>query len=446
MTRPRVLLIAEAANPEMVSVPLEGWSHAAALTEVADVHLVTQVRNREAIAKAGWVEGRDFTAIDTENVIGPAYRATKLLRGGGGSGWTLNTAVKSAAYPYFEWRVWKHFKPTLKAGEYDIVHRLTPLSPTAPSLLAKRCRRLNVPFILGPLNGGLPWPWQFDDRRRAEREWLSYIRGAHRLLPGYRATRRHASAIIVGSRATQQQIPARHQHKTIYIPENAVDPKRFDTPPVRPTPPPLQLVFLGRLVPYKGPDMLLEAAKPLLQDGLAELTFIGDGPMRNELEAQARHTRGVTFTGKVPHTDVQARLARAHVLGLPSIREFGGAVVLEAMTLGVAPVVVDYGGPGELVTEDTGVAIPMGSRDEIVSRLRDALTNLCEDPARIDAMGQRACQRVERLFTWPAKAGHTREVYRWVLGERADKPAFDFASPEDKSGAKPLASSPEVVA
>ena len=45
----RVLLIAEQCNPTFVSVPLEGWSHSQAIAEVADTHLVTQVRNREAI-------------------------------------------------------------------------------------------------------------------------------------------------------------------------------------------------------------------------------------------------------------------------------------------------------------------------------------------------------------------------------------------------------------
>jgi hypothetical protein len=82
----------------------------------------------------------------------------------------------------------------LRAGEFSLVHRLTPLSPTLPSLLASRCKEIGVPFVWGPINGGVPWPAAFDRERRREREWLSYVRGAYRYLPGYRASTRRCAA------------------------------------------------------------------------------------------------------------------------------------------------------------------------------------------------------------------------------------------------------------
>jgi glycosyltransferase involved in cell wall biosynthesis len=423
----RVLLIAEAANPEWTSVPLVGWSLAHALMQRDDIdgHLVTQVRNRQAIERFGWTEGRQFTAIDSESLTRPLYRLGNLLRGGSGKGWTMMTALSAISYQYFERLVWKRFGRRIQNGEFDLVHRLTPLSPTAPSPIAGKVRRAGVRFVWGPINGGLPWPREFDGARRAEREWLSYVRGAYKLMPGYHATRRNCSTIIIGSKATWDQMPARYHPKCHYIPENAIDPMRFTARRVRQASQPIRAVFLGRLVPYKGPDMLLEAALPLLKQGQMTLDMIGDGPLMSVLRGVVEREgleKAVRFRGWVEHQQVQHELAEMDVLTFPSIREFGGAVVLEAMAVGVVPVIVDYGGPAELVTTETGWTIPMGSRAQIVENLRGKLAELCNDPARIDAKSQAAREHVFSQFTWQAKAGQVLDVYRGLLQQDAEHP------------------------
>lgn len=429
----RVLLIAEAANPEWTSVPLVGWSLANALMQRDDIdgHLVTQVRNRDAIERFGWTEGREFTAIDSEAVTRRLYKLGSSLRGGKGKGWTMMTALSAISYQYFERLVWKRFGQGIENGEYDLVHRLTPLSPTAPSPIAGKVRRAGVPFMWGPINGGLPWPRAFDGARRAEREWLSYIRGAYKLMPGYHATRRHCSAIIVGSRATWDQMPPRYHHKCHYIPENAIDPARFSARRSHEATRPIRAVFLGRLVPYKGPDMLLDAAVPLLKQGQMTLNIIGDGPLmpmlRQTVEGEGL-SDSVTLRGWLEHDQIQHELAKSDLLTFPSIREFGGAVVLEAMAVGVVPVIVDYGGPAELVTPETGWTIPLSPRAGIVENLRKRLTALCSDPAQIDAKSHAAREHVFDQFTWQAKAKQVTTAYQAALQGTAERPCHEGAA------------------
>lgn len=429
----RVLLIAEQCNPEWVSVPLEGWSHSQAIAGKVSAHLITQVRNRDAIRRAGAREGVDFTAIDSEALEARIYRLANRLRGGANKGWTLMTAAGTLTYPYFEYLIWKRFGRRIRAGKFDIVHRLIPLSPTSPSFLAGKCRAAGVPFILGPLNGGVPWPKHFDSARRKEKEWLSYIRDAYKLLPGYRSTRSSASAILIGSCDTWRQMPASYHGKCVYIPENAIDPRRFSKRRTRTARRPIRGVFIGRLVPYKGADMLIEAAASLIREGKLTIEIIGDGPQMQELKgliARERVESGVKLAGWVAHERLQDHLLEADLFTFPSIREFGGAVVLEAMAVGVVPIVMNYGGPAELVTDRTGWLIPMGSRAEIIDRLRKVLTTLADQPEQIEAKSALSYERAHGLFTWDTKAEQVLAVYQWMLNPALPKPSFGMPLPD----------------
>jgi glycosyltransferase involved in cell wall biosynthesis len=415
----KVLLIAEQANPEWVSVPLVGWSLATAIAKQVSAHIVTQVRNRDAFLRQGLREGIDFTAIDSERVERPMYALAGMLRGGNTLGWTTQTAMSSIVYPYFERLVWKRFGDAIRKREFDLVHRLTPLTPTAPSPLHRKCLKAGVPFIMGPLNGGLPWPEGYGDVRLKEKEWLSYVRSAYQFLPGVRATVSRASAVIAGSRHTQMELARLGRRQDVlYMPENGISEQFLSKVADPYDGKVLKVCFVGRLVPYKGPDILLEAMLPFLKSGRVHVGVVGDGPMMPELKAFVAHhdvADSVTLHGWQTHESVKDILSQSHVLGFPSIREFGGGVVLEAMALGVVPVVVDYGGPGELVDAEIGYSVPMGTRQAIAHSVRSAVEDLLDNASRVSELSAKAVARVRERHTWRRKAEQMQSIYEQAL-------------------------------
>lgn len=419
----RVLLIAEAANPEWTSVPLIGWKLSRALAEIADVHLVTQIRNQGAILRAGLIEGRDFTVIDNEDVALPLVRISSKLRGGAGKGWTTTMAFSSLAYYSFERKLWRLFQTRISAHEFDLVHRITPVSPTSQSIIAKRLAKLSVPFVVGPLNGGVPWPRNFIDRQHAERDWLSDFRWIYKLMPGYQSMRKHSAAIIAGSRHTLEEMPRWAKNKCVYIPENGVDRVCPEAAARRPRTAPLRGAFVGRLVPYKGADLLIESATEYLRNGQLELDIIGRGPQRSLLETMVKELdveRYVRFHGWIPHAKVPDILGSCDFMALPSVREFGGGVVVESMALGVTPIVADYAGPSELVDETTGIRVPFRDKKSLVQGMTSAIGNVIRAPDILNRLGAAARCKVADKLTWEAKALQIYRVYEAVLAGNKD--------------------------
>lgn len=416
--RLRVLLIAEACNPAWSSVPLVGYNLAQALACRPDLQITvaTHVRNRPMLADSELAQRASIHYVDNEWLTGPLFRLSKWLRGGTTLSWTTVTALAWPSYQVFESALFARFRRQLEAGYFDLIHRVTPLTPTIPSPLAGWVR---TPMLLGPLNGGLPWPTEYPELRRQEREWLTPLRGLYRKMPGYGTCWRHLAGVVAGSRHTATEIPADFRGRRFYIPENGIDPTRFPLQGAsQPTGKRFRFLTAGRLVPYKGVDLTLEAlAGSSLLRQQSELVVIGDGPMRQSLENQAAAaglTDCVRFLGWLPQAELANQLRTAQAFAFPSLREFGGGVVLEAMASGLAPVVVGHGGPGELVG-DCGVVLPLQPRQQLVADLRQAMESLVSDPGRTRALGQAACERVRNEFTWERKADRIVAAYREVL-------------------------------
>jgi glycosyltransferase involved in cell wall biosynthesis len=173
--------------------------------------------------------------------------------------------------------------------------------------------------------------------------------------------------------------------------------------------------FLGRVVPEKGIDVLVDALASLD----ARLLVVGDGVARAELQARTVGWPAgkATFVGGVSDAAVPDYLACMDALVLPSRTTTGwaeqfGHVLIEAMAAGV-PVVGSSSGAIPEVIGEAGVVFPEGD----VTALRVQLTALLADAElrkRLVALGR---ARVERLYTNDRIARAQREIYRAVLAE-----------------------------
>ena len=175
------------------------------------------------------------------------------------------------------------------------------------------------------------------------------------------------------------------------------------------------LLFLGRLHPEKGPDLLLEALDRLRRvrpDGW-RVALVGDGPLRADLARQVAERRlgdRVLLPGARRH--VAPWLDAADLLVLPSREEGMPVAALEAMMRGRPVVGTSVGGTPEVVENDrTGLLVPPAD----VAALAQALDALIADAGRRISLGTAAASEARRRFTLERMADATLAEYRRLL-------------------------------
>ena len=250
---------------------------------------------------------------------------------------------------------------------------------------------------------------------------------------------RRASRIVVSSPAlgSHADALALYRDRTVVIPFGIPDPAAATASDaasvgdVRGRWPGPIVLFVGRLVPYKGVEVLLEA----LRDVHAAAVIIGDGPLRDHLQRRATELGidgRVFFLGSVPEPALAAWYSACDLLVLPSITaaEAFGLVQLEAMARG-KPVVstrLESGVPW--VNQDglTGVTVPAGD-PQALSR---AMASLTTGAAARTRMGAAARSRFVAMFTRERMVDQTAALYTDVVANAArrtplGKRAFDVA-------------------
>lgn len=294
----------------------------------------------------------------------------------------------------------------------DVVHQPIPVSPKEPSLLYG----LGAPVVIGPMNGGMDFPPGFETSdAAASRLLINVVRrlshGMNLLMPG----KRKAALLLVANQRTRDALPLGHSPRVVELVENGVELALWQLADrqVAPADRPTRYVFMGRLVDVKRVDLLLQAFAQASKQQAMSLLVIGDGPLLPQLKQQAQalgieSSTGISegmvhFAGWMHQSEAARQMTEQDCLILPSVRECGGAVVLEAMAVGLPVIAVKWGGPADYLDDSCGILIPPVNATQLANALENAMVELAQDPALRARLGKAGRAKVEREFCWDKK-------------------------------------------
>lgn len=298
-----------------------------------------------------------------------------------------------------------------------VVHQPTPVSPRMPSMIFG----VGAPVVIGPMNGDMSFPVAFRKREHALTRWIiATLRGASGALHLFMPGKRKAAVLLVSNERTHRALPQRVRGEVMQFCENGVDLSLWKSCAERSDEPGnvMRVAFAGRLVELKGVDLLLDAAanakKRLNGSAKLELNILGDGPEAAQLKQRAQSlglNGSVRFHGWQTQSACAAQLSQMDALVLPSLCECGGAVVLEAMAMGLPVIASKWGGPADYLDGSCGMLVEPTSREAFVAGLENAMVQLATSPELREELGRKGKAKVQREFDWSVRIDHMIGVY-----------------------------------
>jgi glycosyltransferase involved in cell wall biosynthesis len=182
----------------------------------------------------------------------------------------------------------------------------------------------------------------------------------------------------------------------------------------------LSVLCVGRLVPQKGLDILVEAVAVLARrDVDIRLVLVGSGPLEASLRHKVRRLgleERVRFEGAVGQDDIGRYYAGADLFCLPSFAEGVPVVLMEAMATGRPVIATRVAGIPELVDDGTsGLLVAPGSVEQLVT----ALERLASSAELRERMGLAGRRKVEQDFDSRHCAEQAADVFRTMKGAQA---------------------------
>ena len=396
----KILLSAYACEPNKGSEPEVGWKWATTLSKLGhEVYVITRQNNKENIEN--YLTNKKIPNLYFYYFDYPPW-FIKIIKG--------KSNPRSYLY-FFLWQIGIFFlaQALVKKIKFDFIHHVTFVSVRLPSFLCF----FKVPFIFGPVAGGETPPYHL------RKNWLFFnkINELFRDLSNYyvkvslfmNITFSRSCKIFVTSEETKKVIPSRYHFKTEKLLAIGFDETSKPNSKSRSNAGSFNICCAGNLLYLKGLTISLKTFSEIKKKNKnAILSIVGSGPMDTELKLQAKKLnidQSIQWLGQIDRKElINFFNNKCDLLLMPSLRDSGGLVILEAMSCGVPVATLNLGGPGQLVDNECGIKIEVDnkSEDQIAFELSTLINDLIKNADELKNKKTKSLERVKK-FTWDKK-------------------------------------------
>lgn len=398
----KVILSAYACSPIRGSEPGNGWTWAVHVAQIGyEVWCITNNEDRAEIEKAAAATG--LTNLHFVFVTIP-YKLDKFL---------LDTDSKKIYLHYYLWRKYaaKVAVRLHKEINFDIAHHVTFGSLQQASFL---WRLKGAKFIFGPAGGGqeaLPaFKEYFGKAWKTELIRSKISKYSFRFNKDLKQTLKNAAHLLVTNRETEALIkstPYYDAAKVHLVLDNAVPPSMeglgFQQ---RDYQHPLKLLWVGRMLPRKGLNLVLHALSFIPDEIDYTFTIVGGGECFDQLDTWieqygVRRDR-LVILGQIPFPSVIDYYKKSDVFVFCSLRDSCPAQLNEAMAFGLPPVVLNIHGSALAVPDDCGIKVPATTPAETAKAIADAIISLYNNKEQLSGYARSSYSYAQKN-TWKQK-------------------------------------------
>ena len=410
--RLKVLVSAYACDPTLGSEPGMGGNWVLQLARHHDLWVLTE-ENRFAPALAEYLERYCPELKVAIHIVGVPRRRFRF-----------GEQLWEAFFYYWTYRCWQmdayHEAQRLSQQiSFDLAHQLNMIGYREPGYLWK----LPIPFLWGPIGGHVQMPWRFlpalgprgafQSGLRSVLNWVQ-MRTSRRVMKAMQ----QASVLLAATREDQVAIRRIHGREAVLLNEQGTNPiasikgkESFDGRR------PLRVVWCGIFVARKALPLALRVIQLAAREIPIELHIVGAGPFAGEWKSLAERLGVAAFCcwhGTLPHDEALEIIRRSDVMLFTSLQEGTPTVVVEAIQSGVPVICHDLCGFGTIVTETSGIKIPVRSPDLSCKAFTEAVVRVAGNPELLQSLSQGALQRAKEI-TWPIQANVMLGCYQQAI-------------------------------